>query len=62
MIGAHRPRLTLVSGMGGQSPGQYRAQMLLWSVLGAPLILSNDIRSMDAASLALVTNPEGARP
>merc|ERR1711871_1118609 len=44
--------------MGGQTAGQYRAQFFMWAILGAPLILSNDIRHMPAADVALVTNPE----
>lgn len=37
---------------------RYRAQMLLWSVLGAPLILGADIRNMDAFTKSLITAPE----
>lgn len=48
----------LTVGMGQQTMGQYRAQFFLWSVLGAPLIMGNDIRTMDAETLALVTSPE----
>merc|ERR1712100_91880 len=44
--------------MGGHTIGQYRAQFYLWAVLGAPLILSNDIRSMDANLRELVANSE----
>ena len=39
-------------GQGAQTQAQYRAQMLLWSVLGAPLILGADIRKMDAFAKA----------
>ena len=45
-------------GQGGQTQSQYRAQMLLWSVLGAPLILGADIRKMDNFTKMLVTAPE----
>ena len=48
----------LTVGMGAQTLAQYRAQFFLWAVLGAPLILSNDIRTIDSDALALVTNPE----
>ena len=37
---------------------RYRAQMLLWSVLGAPLILGADIRKIDNFTKALITAPE----
>jgi hypothetical protein len=40
-------------GQGRQTQAQYRAQMLLWSVLGAPLILGADIRKMDAFTTAV---------
>jgi hypothetical protein len=45
-------------GQGAQTQAQYRAQMLLWSVLGAPLILGADIRKLDAFTTALVTATE----
>lgn len=45
-------------GQGAQTQAQYRAQMLLWSVLGAPLILGTDIRKMDAFTTTLVTATE----
>ena len=48
----------LTTGAGGQTRGQYRSQFLLWAVLGAPLILGNDVRQMDSESIALDTAPE----
>ena len=45
-------------GQGRQTQAQYRAQMLLWSVMGAPLILGADIRKMDAFTRSLLTAPE----
>ena len=45
-------------GQGQQSQAQYRAQMLLWSVMGAPLILGADIRKLDAFTKSLVTAAE----
>jgi alpha-galactosidase len=48
----------LTVGQGGQTLNQYRAQMFMWAVLGAPLILGCDIRKMDNDTLALVTAPE----
>eukprot|EP00040_Diaphanoeca_grandis_P042491 m.265138 g.265138 ORF g.265138 m.265138 type:complete len:461 (-) comp60128_c0_seq1:287-1669(-) len=45
-------------GQGAQSESQYRAQMLLWSIMGAPLILGNDIRNMTPFTLSLITAPE----
>lgn len=53
----HMPDM-LTIGMGGQSKAQYRAQFFLWAVLGAPLVMGNDIRDMDATTVALVTAPE----
>jgi len=44
-------------GQGGQTAGQYRVQMFLWSVLGSPIILGNDIRSINNNTLTLLTNP-----
>lgn len=48
----------LTIGMGGQTAGEYRSQLYLWSILGAPLILSNDVRAMSPEDVALVSNPE----
>jgi len=48
----------LTVGQGAQSMGQYRAQFFLWAVLGAPLILGNDIREISEAHLRLLTAPE----
>jgi len=45
-------------GQGGMSVGQYRAEMFLYAVLGAPLILSFDLTKVDKFTLDLVTNPE----
>ena len=33
---------------GAQTRGEYRAQFFLWAVLGAPLIMGNDIRKTDS--------------
>lgn len=48
----------LTIGQGAQAPGEYRSMMFLWAVLGAPLILGNDIRHMDQFVVDLVTSPE----
>jgi len=48
----------LTIGQGGQPENQYRAQMFMWAVLGAPLILGCDIRKMDNFTLTLATAPE----
>lgn len=45
-------------GNGGLSPEEARAHMSLWAVLAAPLIAGNDLRTMDAETLAILTNPE----
>jgi len=48
----------LTVGQGAMTQGEYRAQFFLWSVLGAPLILGNDIRSIDDWTLSLLSSPE----
>lgn len=45
-------------GQGSQTQAQYRAQMLLWSVMGAPLILGADIRKLDTFTTSLITATE----
>jgi alpha-galactosidase len=47
----------LTVGMGGQTAGEYRAQFYLWAILGAPLILSNDIRTMAQEDVRLESHP-----
>ena len=48
----------LTIGQGHQTQSEYRAQMALWVVLGAPLIIGCDIRSMKPEILELLTVPE----
>jgi len=45
-------------GNGGMTSTEYRAHMSLWSLLNAPLIAGNDLRSMDDTTLALLTDPD----
>jgi hypothetical protein len=53
----HSPDM-LTIGMGGQTRSQYRAQMLMYAVLGAPIIIAADIRSMESWAIELYTAPE----
>ncbi|OLF19214.1 NPCBM/NEW2 domain-containing protein [Actinophytocola xanthii] len=43
-------------GNGGMTTEEYRAHMSLWSILNAPLIAGNDLRSMDPTTRALLTD------
>jgi alpha-galactosidase len=45
-------------GNGGMTTAEYRAQFSLWALLNAPLIAGNDVRTMTAATRALLTNRE----
>src|SRR5262245_40331042 len=45
-------------GNGGMTDAEYRAHMTLWSMLAAPLIAGNDVRSMPASTLEILTNRE----
>jgi alpha-galactosidase len=45
-------------GNGGMTTEEYRAHMSLWSLLNAPLIAGNDLRSMDATTLSILTDPD----
>ncbi len=40
----------------GLSPGQSRAQMALWSIMAAPLILSVDLRTISDWARDLILN------
>jgi len=53
----HNPDF-LTNGQGGMTNGQYRAEMFLYAILGAPLILSFDLTKTNDFTMSLVTNPE----
>ena len=46
----------LTIGLGGQPFNQYRAQFLLWIILGSPLILSADVTQLSLQEMQLLTN------
>jgi len=45
-------------GNGGMSDDEYRTHMSLWSLLAAPLLAGNDLRSMSAETKAILMNRE----
>jgi alpha-galactosidase len=45
-------------GNGGMSADEYRTQMSLWSILPAPLLAGNDLRTMDAVTRDILLNRE----
>jgi alpha-galactosidase len=45
-------------GNGGMTTDEYRTQMSLWSLLAAPLLASNDLRSMAKEIKEILLNPE----
>ncbi len=45
-------------GNGGMSADEYRTQMSLWSMLPAPLLAGNDLRTMDATTRDILLNRE----
>ncbi|HET7563469.1 MAG TPA: glycoside hydrolase family 27 protein [Gemmatimonadaceae bacterium] len=45
-------------GNGGMTDDEYRAHMSLWAIMAAPLIAGNDVRTMSAATKAILENPE----
>lgn len=45
-------------GNGGMKHDEYLTHMSLWVLLAAPLLAGNDLRSMDAETKAILTNPE----
>jgi alpha-galactosidase len=48
----------LLVGLGKITDDESRTQVSLWSLLGAPLIASADLRKISPASLAILSNPE----
>jgi alpha-galactosidase len=45
-------------GNGGMSFDEYKTHMSLWTMMSAPLILGNDVRTMTPQTLSLLTNKE----
>jgi alpha-galactosidase len=45
-------------GNGGMTDDEYRAHLDLWAIMAAPLIAGNDVRTMSAATRAILLNPE----
>jgi alpha-galactosidase len=45
-------------GNGGMTDDEDRAQFALWSIMAAPLIAGNDLRSMTPAAMATLTNAD----
>jgi len=45
-------------GNGGMTDDEYRTHMSLWSMLAAPLLAGNDLRSMAQSTLDILTNTE----
>ena len=42
----------------GMTPAEAQAQFSMWSILAAPLVLSDDVRTMPLPTREMVTNPE----
>ena len=45
-------------GNGGMNRNEYRTHMALWTLLSAPLLAGNDLRSMTPETKEMLTNPE----
>lgn len=45
-------------GNGGMNADEYRTQMSLWSILGAPLLAGNDLSKMDESTKSILMNRE----
>jgi len=57
-IGAWNDPDMLEVGNGGMTQTEYTSQFSLWCLLSAPLIAGNDLRNIDPATLAILTNTE----
>ncbi|KAK3673906.1 hypothetical protein LTR78_006108 [Recurvomyces mirabilis] len=44
-------------GLGGMTDEEYKAHFSMWAALKSPLLLGNDLREMNAATLSIITNP-----
>jgi len=45
-------------GNGGMTVDEYRTHMSLWAILAAPLLAGNDLSTMTAETVALLTNKD----
>ena len=45
-------------GNGHMTADEYRVHMSLWAIMAAPLIAGNDLRSMSAETISILTNPD----
>jgi alpha-galactosidase len=52
------PDMLEIGNKGLDSPDQQRTHMSLWALLAAPLIAGNDLTAMNAATRAVVTDPD----
>jgi hypothetical protein len=46
-------------GHAGMSQKQGQAHFSMWSIMNAPLLAGNDLRTMDQETIDILTNPEG---
>ena len=44
-------------GNGGMTDDEYKTHFTMWAAVKSPLIMGNDVRSLDAQSLSILTNP-----
>ncbi|KAK4579836.1 hypothetical protein LTR86_000037 [Recurvomyces mirabilis] len=44
-------------GLGGMTDEEYKAHFSMWAALKSPLLLGNDLREMNAATLSIINNP-----
>lgn len=42
----------------GMTPAEFQAQLSMWSMVAAPLIIGSDVRKLSASSIQALTNPE----
>lgn len=54
----HTEELTVC--VAGLSYDQSKTQMALWCIMAAPLMMGNDLRSLDSDMKAILLNPEVA--
>jgi alpha-galactosidase len=45
-------------GNGGMTPTEYRSHFSLWAIMAAPLLIGTDLRKIDPAALAILSNRE----
>lgn len=58
VVGMHGKGLNPETSIGGCNDTEYQTHFALWAMMNSPLIIGCDVRNMDDATCAILTNPD----